>query len=65
MYNHALTSAWMMWGKLNNPDYALQRDPEIWIKCAVLRIHRGARGGPDIRGWEGAEVVGSRSPPRR
>jgi phage gp29-like protein len=32
-YNHALSSAYMMWGKLNNPDYALARDPEIWAKC--------------------------------
>ena len=33
LYNHALSSAYTLWGRLNNPDYALARDPDIWIKA--------------------------------
>lgn len=33
LYNQALTSVYTMWGRINNPDYALARDPEIWTKC--------------------------------
>lgn len=32
LYNRALSSAYSLWSRLNNPDYALQRDPEIWEK---------------------------------
>lgn len=32
LYNHALSSAYNMWGRLYNPDYSLSRDPEIWEK---------------------------------
>lgn len=33
LYNRALSSAYRVWSRLYDPDYALSRDAEIWEKC--------------------------------
>ena len=48
LYNRALSSAYQMWYRLYDPDYALSRDPDIWNKvrrdsvcaqCIDTRLH--------------------------
>jgi len=48
LYNRALSSAYQMWYRLYDPDYALARDPDIWNKvrrdsvcaqCIDTRLH--------------------------